>query len=441
MEQPLLVALDDLQWCDPPSLRTLEFALRRVDSEQIGLAAGTSVGRRAGDPGPGGKRTPHRRRGRPARRGQRLRPSCVAGNRLPRPVLRQLYVACDGNPLFGKEVAALLAEHGLPDDPAALIPVPPSASDAIGRRVAKLGLGTRDVLLGAAALPRPTVDVLLAAYGERKARGRARGGGCSRDRGRRPRASPLHPSTRRRGGLRGRHAGSSSRRARGARTGARPPGGTGAAARACHHPSQRRRRSGARVGRRGREGARGARHRRPTAGAGGDDHAGPRPRCARRRRGLEAARCHLAAGDTERARSLLDRLAPALDSPVRSRRRSCSSWRSPTEATPSGDATTPTPHSSRRSRARRSRSASTTASPSFTSAPARPSCAAEHGQRCAHDRRDARGRGDARGGSRQRRIRRLRRPAGPPAWTTSSGLRRSSADSGTSSAITREMDR
>ena len=43
-EQPLLVALDDLQWCDPPSLRTLEFALRRVESEQIRLAAGLRSG-------------------------------------------------------------------------------------------------------------------------------------------------------------------------------------------------------------------------------------------------------------------------------------------------------------------------------------------------------------------------------------------------------------
>ena len=88
------------------------------------------------------------------------------GSRLSKPVLRQLHVACDGNPLFGLEVAALLAERGLPDDPTTPIPMPPSASDAIGRRVAKLGPATGDVLLGAAALPRPTVDVLLAAYQE-----------------------------------------------------------------------------------------------------------------------------------------------------------------------------------------------------------------------------------------------------------------------------------
>ena len=31
---PVLVAVDDLQWCDPPSLRTLAFALRRIDAER-----------------------------------------------------------------------------------------------------------------------------------------------------------------------------------------------------------------------------------------------------------------------------------------------------------------------------------------------------------------------------------------------------------------------
>ena len=278
-EQPLLVALDDLQWCDPPSLRTLEFALRRVESEQIGLAAGL----RSGDgpeiqvPAANGHLTAVEVGPLDA---EAFEAVVRRGNRLPRPVLRQLYVACDGNPLFGKEVAALLAEHGLPDDPAALIPVPPSASDAIGRRVAKLGLGTRDVLLGAAALPRPTVDVLLAAYGEQRLEDAlaeaAAAGIVVVDRERVRFTHPLVAAA-----------------VYEAATPARRRAAHAALARALDRPEeraphlalattqcQRRRRSGARVGRRGREGARRARRRGPAAGAGGDDHAGPRPRCA-----------------------------------------------------------------------------------------------------------------------------------------------------------------
>ena len=43
-KRPLLVALDDMQWCDPPSLRTLGFALRRLESEHVALVAGLRSG-------------------------------------------------------------------------------------------------------------------------------------------------------------------------------------------------------------------------------------------------------------------------------------------------------------------------------------------------------------------------------------------------------------
>ena len=81
-EQPLLVALDDLQWCDPPSLRTLEFALRRVEYEQIGLAAGLRSGDGPEIHVPAAKDTsPQSRSARSTR--PRLRPSCVAGIDFP----------------------------------------------------------------------------------------------------------------------------------------------------------------------------------------------------------------------------------------------------------------------------------------------------------------------------------------------------------------------
>ena len=171
-ERPLLVALDDVQWCDPPSLRTLGFALRRVDTERVGLAVGLRTGDGSDtairgstggvvyvDVGPLDE----------AAFGVAVRRD--AGANLPRPVIRHLHVACDGNPLFGKEVAALLADRAVSDDPAAPVPVPPSAAETIGRRVGKLGLRTRDVLLAAAALPRPTVEVLLAAFPEEEVDG------------------------------------------------------------------------------------------------------------------------------------------------------------------------------------------------------------------------------------------------------------------------------
>ena len=306
MEEPLLVALDDLQWCDPPSLRTLEFALRRVESEQIGLAAGL----RSGDgpeiqvPAANGHLTAVEVGPLDA---EAFEAVVRRGNRLPRPVLRQLYVACDGNPLFGKEVAALLAEHGLPDDPAALIPVPPSASDAIGRRVAKLGLGTRDVLLGAAALPRPTVDVLLAAYGEQRLEDAlaeaAAAGIVVVDRERVRFSHPLVAAA-----------------VYEAATPARRRAAHAALARALDRAEERAPQlalattsASAAVAAELEAAAAAAKARGALDAAGrlleqAATITPVRDRAARRRRGLEAARFHLAAGDTERARSLLDRL-------------------------------------------------------------------------------------------------------------------------------------
>jgi DNA-binding CsgD family transcriptional regulator len=307
-EQPLLVALDDLQWCDPPTLRALKFALRRLATAQIGLV----VGLRSGDgpevaiPGANGHLATVQVGPLDA---QAFETVVRHVNRLPRPVLRQLHVACDGNPLFGKEVAALVAEHGLPDDPGALIPVPPSASDAIGRRIAKLRLDTRDVLLAAAALPRPTVDVLLATHAERKVENAlmeaAAAGIVSVDSDRIRFTHPLIAAA-----------------VYDAATPARRRAAHAALGRALDRPEDRAphlalaatRRSAA-VAAALESAAASARARGALDTAArlleqGAAMTPPRDAAARRRRGLEAARFHLAAGDTERARSLLEGLVP-----------------------------------------------------------------------------------------------------------------------------------
>jgi hypothetical protein len=51
-ETPLLVAVDDLQWLDPPSARALEFAARRLGDMRIGLLVSSRLpdeGRRVDD--------------------------------------------------------------------------------------------------------------------------------------------------------------------------------------------------------------------------------------------------------------------------------------------------------------------------------------------------------------------------------------------------------
>ena len=283
---PLLVVLDDLQWCDPPSLRTLEFALRRrrpSGSVRAGLRSGAG-----GSSGPCLERTGSRRRGRPARlAGVRDR----RASRLAtfQTVLRQLHVACDGNPLFGKEVAALLAERWLPDDPATPIPVHrPRPMDR--RRVAKLGPGypRRPPRRGGPAPP--TVDVLLAAYQEQISRPRSsrrrRPGSWTVDRERVHFTHPLVAAAvyeaatpaRRRAAHARLHACSSTPEERAPHL-----------ALAATRPRPTWRRSSSRPPR--REGTRRSGRRGPALGAGGLDHS-CRETVRRRGRGLEAPRCH-----------------------------------------------------------------------------------------------------------------------------------------------------
>jgi DNA-binding CsgD family transcriptional regulator len=307
-ERPLLVALDDVQWCDPPSLRALGFALRRVDADHIGLVAGLRSGSALEVEVPGSAgRIVHVEVGpldEPAfeavvRRGP--------GARLPKPTIRQLYVACDGNPLFGKEVAALLADRGAPDDSPAPIPVPPSALDAIGGRVAMLAPGTREVLLAAASLPRPTVQTLLAAFTEQAVEAAlaeaAAAGIVVVDRDRVRFTHPLVAAAVYGAATPARRRAAHARLARVlTRAEERAPHLALAATRANAAVAAELESAAA---------AAKARGALDTAGRLLEQAAGVTPNrdtAARRRRGLEAARCHLTAGDTDRARNLLDRL-------------------------------------------------------------------------------------------------------------------------------------
>jgi predicted ATPase len=49
-EQPLLLAVDDLQWCDRPSLRFLAYLARRLEGVSVVLAVGLRTAERGTDP-------------------------------------------------------------------------------------------------------------------------------------------------------------------------------------------------------------------------------------------------------------------------------------------------------------------------------------------------------------------------------------------------------
>lgn len=161
-ERPLLLAVDDVQWLDTASAAALEYAIRRLGPERIGVLT-------------------TRRLGAPARlelalgvppaafSSQRIGPLGLGalqhllrerfGDAFARSLLVRIHGTSGGNPLFALEIARVLAERGAPafGDP---LPVPDDVRALVRERVEALPDATRDLLLAAALLTHPTVETL-----------------------------------------------------------------------------------------------------------------------------------------------------------------------------------------------------------------------------------------------------------------------------------------
>src|SRR4029453_13590637 len=141
---PVLVAIDDLQWLDIPSARTLEFALSRLDAHPIAVLATARVGERGGAP-----RLPGIDRFSTARLG----PLSLAalyriieselGRAAPRPLRVRIEQACGGNPFYALEVARAL--ESTPNVvPGAALPIPDNLRALLTERIRKLPSRTRE---------------------------------------------------------------------------------------------------------------------------------------------------------------------------------------------------------------------------------------------------------------------------------------------------------
>lgn len=166
-EQPVLVAIDDVQWMDPSSAAVLSFAVRRLRETPLALV----LARRSG----GGN---DRRALEQAVPEQRLRRVSLGpmgflelnallrerlGTALPRPVLRRIHELSGGNPFFALELAQApeLIEpgHGLP----------PTLDLLVRERIGALPEHARQALLVAAVAFQPSVELVDHVVGERDA--------------------------------------------------------------------------------------------------------------------------------------------------------------------------------------------------------------------------------------------------------------------------------
>jgi DNA-binding CsgD family transcriptional regulator len=161
-ETPVLLAVDDVQWLDPPSARALQFAARRLGRNRIGLLLssrrleGGWVGDlvSAVDEAWASRLTigPLTLAATQRLLKQRL------GRSFLRPTLLRIHQASGGNPFFALEIARTLGTADLrPDEP---LPVPEDVRSLVRSRIERLPQTTRQALLRAAALSQPTASVL-----------------------------------------------------------------------------------------------------------------------------------------------------------------------------------------------------------------------------------------------------------------------------------------
>ena len=167
---PVVIAVDDLQWLDRPSAVTLDYVLRRLEKEPVGLLASVRVGaggQLASVAGAGlaARRIGHLPIGPLAPADYEAAIRALAGDRLSRLTIRRLFEASGGNLFYGLELARALGRMGtdlLPGEP---LPVPAGLHGVLSSRVAALPADVQDVLLAASCLRSPTTSMLEQANG------------------------------------------------------------------------------------------------------------------------------------------------------------------------------------------------------------------------------------------------------------------------------------
>jgi DNA-binding CsgD family transcriptional regulator len=159
-EGPLVLAVDDVQWLDPPSQSALSFALRRLDEQSILLLLARRLGESA--------ETPDLEQAIHAERVEQLHVGPLSlgaihqllqahlALTLARPTLLRVHDTSGGNPFYALELARVL---GADVDPTEPLRVPETLEELVRARLDALPPATRESLLLAAAVGRPSAEL------------------------------------------------------------------------------------------------------------------------------------------------------------------------------------------------------------------------------------------------------------------------------------------
>jgi DNA-binding CsgD family transcriptional regulator len=167
-ESPLLLAIDDLQWVDAPTLALLRFALPRLEGTQVAVVLTVR-----------GDVPPWLRRALPDERLLTLELRSMSmgalhellrtrlGAALPRPTLRRIFESSGGNPFFALELARALQRRGGRLGPGEELPLPADLDQLLRERLDGLTAPGGEVARVVAAVAEPTVILVEAAVGRR----------------------------------------------------------------------------------------------------------------------------------------------------------------------------------------------------------------------------------------------------------------------------------
>jgi DNA-binding CsgD family transcriptional regulator len=160
---PLVVAVDDVQWLDAPTLAVLRFALARLREEPVAVLLTAR-----GDPPDWIRRTVSEERlytiePRPLSVGavQELLRARL-GRPFTRPALLRLWEASGGNPFFALELARALERRGGRIEPGRELPIPSTLEALLDERLEMLTPEAEEVCRVVAALAEPTAHLVEA---------------------------------------------------------------------------------------------------------------------------------------------------------------------------------------------------------------------------------------------------------------------------------------
>jgi DNA-binding CsgD family transcriptional regulator len=165
---PVVVAIDDIQWMDLPSARVLQFVVRRLKGEPVGLMSAARGTDAADDPLGVAAAFPEDRMHRvhvgplSVDAIERMIRDKVADG-FPRTTILSLHEMSGGNPFFAQEIGQALLRRGGELEAGERPPIPDRLQELIEDRLKGLPAKTVEALEVVSALSAPTPDAIAAA--------------------------------------------------------------------------------------------------------------------------------------------------------------------------------------------------------------------------------------------------------------------------------------